>query len=285
MRPAGVTFHEDAAVPFFAFDALAATGRLRHGFSTRLGGVSPAPYDSLNLGVTTKDAADNVRENRRCFVTETGLPLVDGVSLEHGIAVHYEMGAGERSRPRQVHPRSPTPDPRPPIADAIITDRPGVPITLYYADCCPVFVLDPAHHAVGLAHAGWRGTADNVAGSMLAAMQERFGTRPADCLAGIASSIGPCCFEVDWDVAGRMLQVFPQWEDLVSKTSNKWLVDLWEINARLLESAGVRPDRISVSRLCTACRPDLFFSFRRDRRMTGRMASTCVLLEEVSTSQ
>jgi hypothetical protein len=256
------TLHE-AEVPWFSFPSLDETGVVRHAFSTRRGGVSPAPFDGLNLGLTTKDDETNVRQNRRRFETATGLSLVDSVGLAHGNQVHYATGA--------------VPTEGLPLADAVVTDVPGVPLTLYYADCCPVFILDPSRRCVGLVHAGWRGTVADVSGATVRSMVEWFGAVPTSCLAGVGSSIGPCCFEVDWDVAGEVLARYPQWEDLVRKLSNKWTVDLWELNARLLERSGIPRHRIAVSRLCTACRPDLFFSFRRDRRNTGRLASTCVL--------
>lgn len=261
-----VKFH-DADVPYFTFPSLTQSGHLQHAFSTRLGGVSPAPFDGLNLGLTTRDDEANVQENRRRFHLSTGLPLQDHVALAHGIDVHTVS---------EVVPAPPAVRGLP-CADAIMTDRPGVPLALFYADCCPIFILDPVRPAVALVHAGWRGTVSNAGGAAVAAMAQRYGTRPQDCVAAIASSIGPCCFETDWDVAGEVLARHPQWEDLVRKISNKWTVDLWGINARLLETAGIPAGRISVSRLCTSCRPDLFFSFRRDQRNTGRMASACML--------
>lgn len=258
-----VRFH-DGEVPYFTFPALSETGRLRHAFSTRLGGVSPAPFDGLNLGLTTRDDPANVAENRRRFEAATGLPLTDTIALCHGTQVHYATGAA--------------PEGGLPVADAVVTDVIGLPITLFYADCCPVFILDPERPAVALVHAGWRGTVSNAVGSAMAAMQSWFGSEPAACVAAIGSSIGPCCFETDWDVAGQVLQHYPQWQDLVRKISNKWAVDLWEMNARLLEQAGVSRSRVYLSRLCTACRPELFFSFRRDQRNTGRLASACELM-------
>jgi YfiH family protein len=249
------------------FPALEATGLVSGAFSTRLGGVSSPPFDALNLGLTTRDEAANVMENRRRFAEATGIPLVESLTLDHGTQVHCATEVGGPVA----------------VGDAVVTDVPGVPITLYYADCCPIFIVDPMRPAVGLVHAGWRGTVANVVAATMQAMAARYGTRPGDCLAGIASSIGPCCFEVDREVACLVTEAYPHWQDLARKTSNKWHVDLWEINARLLEAEGIERHNVSLSKLCTSCRSDLFYSFRRDRRNTGRMASTCILRPVVSS--
>jgi YfiH family protein len=259
----------DGLPPWFTFPLLDETGKGVCAFSTRLGGVSPAPFDSLNLGTTTRDDPAHVRRNREAWGRAVGHPILEWVNLEHGNVVHAVeafhasyAGSGEL-----------------PVGDAIVTDRPALPLTIYTADCVPIAFLDPDRPAIGLAHAGWRGTVKDVAGATVRAMGERFGSDPARLLCGLGASIGPCCFEVHDDVAGPVCARFPSWQESVVSLINtqKYSIDLWELNRLQLERAGVLRRHIAMSRLCTACRGDLFFSYRRDRRETGRLAMLLAL--------
>ncbi len=256
--------------PYFFFPLLAQCPDVFCAFSTRLGGISEAPYNSLNLGMTTTDSAAAVAENRRRFAEATGFPLVEWIRLEHGNRVHVVD---------QMQPAAELP-----LADAVITSRRRVPLTIYYADCVPLVLVDPLTPAVGLAHAGWRGTLADVAGSTVRAMRENFGTRPEHLLAGLGSSIGPCCFEVGSDVTEPLCARFAAWKEAVVtplednlNNEKKSRVDLWKLNSLQLTEAGVSRQNIAVSGLCTACRPDLFFSYRRDRRQTGRLGMMVTL--------
>jgi len=231
-----------------------------HGFSTRLGGVSQGAYRSLNIGQTSADIPRRVHENRARLARELGIPLVRILNMVHGTHV--------------VRVNGPQPSVR--TGDACITDRPGVAMMITTADCVPLFFHDPVRGAVGLAHAGWRGTVQGVARTTVEAMTAEFGSRPADLRVAIAPAIGPCCFEVDSDVSQPFLQGFPG-KDLVQARVNKFTIDLWRANEIVLRDAGVRGENILVCRVCTSCREDLFFSFRRDRKVTGRMAAVISL--------
>ena len=235
------------------------------GFTTRAGGVSVAPFDTLNLGTTTRDEAACVEENRRRMSAAFGHALGASIRLEHGCRV-VRVDAGESVADK-------------PCADAVITCARHLPVAIYYADCVPVILVDPRRRALALVHAGWRGTMVEVSVRAVEAMQEAFGTDPADLLGGIGSSIGPCCFEVGPDVKDVVCARFPQWqESLVSVDKDlNTRVDLWNLNLLQLEHAGVPRRNIAISRLCTACRDDLFFSYRRDRGQTGRLAMLAVL--------
>lgn len=260
-------------VPYFTFPSIDAAEVVFHAFSTRLGGVSEAPYDSLNLGATTRDDAGDVTENRRLMQSTLGHPLREWIRLEHGNRVRVLTAA-------DVAAAAASPESLP-VADAVITDLIGVPLTIYYADCVPLLLVDPRRPAVGLVHAGWRGTLVEVAEHAVRAMGEHFGTAPQQLLAGIASSIGPCCLEVDDDVTAQVAARFPLWQESVIRPLNKGgksTIDLWELNCLQLERAGVPRRNVAMSRLCTACRKDLFYSFRRDRRDTGRLAMLASLL-------
>lgn len=275
------------AVPYFSFPIIDETGLVTCGFSTRVGGVSAPPFDGLNLGTTTKDDLANVRVNRDRFGAALGgYEVLEWIDLVHGNAVHEAVARDEGTFIRTA---------RTPRADAVISRVPGLPLIIYTADCVPIVFVDPVTPAVGLAHAGWRGTVEDVAGATVAALQARYGTDPARLLCGIGACIGPCCFEVHDDVADPVRARYPQWQDLVAplhkvslnketlvnapsnndplfKEQDKFRIDLWQLNARQLERAGVPRRNITISRLCTACRADLFFSYRRDRRETGRLS-------------
>jgi polyphenol oxidase len=282
-NPAVTLVETSGAPPYYAFRHLQADGTAFCGFSTRLGGVSSGPYASLNLGSTTADAWAHVEQNRRCLEAAYGYPLTEWIRLEHGNQVHVVDEAVLAAR--QADPSSPLPS-----ADAVITCLEGVALTIYYADCVPVVIVDPVRRALGVVHAGWRGTLAGATSSAVQAMVERFGCEPADMLAGLGSSIGPCCFEVGADVIEQVRQRLGAWQESVMQPLNGTLkgaaevrderarVDLWQINALQLEAAGLLASRIQVSRLCTACQPALFYSYRRDRRVTGRLAMTAVLL-------
>lgn len=232
-----------------------------HGFSTRLGGVSQGPFSSLNLGWLTTDDKGHVGENQARFDRHVGFAAPPTLKMTHGVDVavlEEPLKPGQRLD-----------------GDACVTDRPGLGMSLTTADCVPIFYHDPEHGAVAVAHAGWRGTVAGVAETTLRTLAERYGSRPEAVRVGIAPAIGPCCFEVDADVAGPFEARFPG-EDLVRKLGTKWRINLWQANRLVLLSSGVLPDHIAVGDLCTACRQDLFFSYRRDRGTTGRMVAAII---------
>lgn len=170
--------------------------------------------------------------------------------------------------------------------DALITNSREVALMTYHADCPSIFLLDPIRKAIGLAHAGWRGTVLEIAAKTAQKMNERYGSRPEDLLAGIGPSIGPCCFEVGEDVAGIFEAMFPEYaNDIVHpKTEGqtgddgKWTVDLWEANRRILLDAGLREENITVTDLCTKCREEYFYSHRRQGNARGTMAAFIELI-------
>lgn len=258
-------FQEKSDVKYLVFDSLQKSGLVLHGFTARQGGASPPPYDSLNLGLTSGDERTNVLSNRRILEKALGFYPEENIWLDHGREVYVAAGGDRDDKPH---------------ADAVITRLNGLPLTIFYADCVPIYILDRKNRAIGLAHGGWRGTVKDVAGNTIERMTREFGTDPADCLVGIGPSIGPCCFLVDEDVANLFLGTFAEWKDLVRKISNnKWSIDLWSLNQRLLISRGVSGENISICALCTSCNRELFYSYRRDRGNTGRMAAFITLLD------
>jgi YfiH family protein len=249
------------------------SGLVKHCFTTRRGGVSRGIYDSLNTSLMKNDPRENVIENLDRVCTAIGVDYRKLVSSQqvHGDTVRVVMaedfgkGITKESDILEV--------------DALITDVPGVPMITFYADCVPVFILDPKRKAVGLAHSGWKGTTLKIAGKTLQKMEEAYGTRPEDCLVGIGPSMGGECFEIKEDAAMLFKSSFEDWESfMVKKDAEHYLADLWLANKQLLAKMGVKPENITVSGFCTCCNEDLFFSHRRDKGSTGSLSAIMELI-------
>jgi len=249
-------------IRYYQFAAFDNTG-LAHGVFARQGGVSTGPYASLNLSVSTGDAPQNVRENRlRVFrALERDPDSVADLWLVHSADV---VVADEPRGARESLGK----------ADALVTDQPNVTLFLRFADCVPILLYDPRRHAVGIVHAGWKGTLAKIAAATVRAMTERYGSRPEDLLAGIGPSIGPCHYEVGPEVVAQTRTAFgPAADELLARTNGSYRLDLWTANAHALREAGVAASRVEQSELCTACRSDEFFSHRADKGKTGRFGA------------
>lgn len=160
-----------------------------------------------------------------------------------------------------------------PDTDALITDEPDILLVQFFADCAPLYFLDPATGAIGLAHAGWRGTVEDIAGQTVNRMREAFGTKPQDLVAAVGPSIGSCCYEVDDKVISRVLAITADDGVLTPTANGRAKLDLKELNRQLMIKAGILPSRIELSTWCTSCRTDLFFSHRAEQGRAGRMMS------------
>lgn len=247
---------------------------VRHGCSTRLGGLSEPPFDSLNMGFSVADEPQAVWENRRRFAVLLGVESLPSLlSMSHGkeVAVVDEPPAQPSDLTRSF--------PAVYRADAAITRLSGVPLTLTVADCVPVFFYDPQVGCIGLAHAGWRGTVAGIVAETIASMRRTFDSKPENIRVGIGPSIGPQAFEVGPEVADEFLRAFPRSLEVVSSIegSHQALVDLWRANAVMALNAGVPDSNIVVSGWCTFSHPELFFSHRRDKGKTGRLLAGIIL--------
>jgi polyphenol oxidase len=220
--------------------------------STRHGGVSAPPFASLNLSTKAGDDPARVAQNGQIFCQYLGITRskVATALQVHGNTVVV------------VTQPSPLPE-----ADGLVTDRPGLYLAVFVADCTPVLVYDPRTRAVGAAHAGWRGTVGGVVANLLATMTQQFGTRPADCVAQVGTCIGPTAFEVGEEVAVQFAPDFKCWDPQRSK----FLVDLKAANRQQLLDAGVPPERVGLSPHCTVLDNAHYFSYRREGPASGRM--------------
>lgn len=231
---------------------------VRHGVSTRAGGVSGGPYASLNLGASVGDDLDAVLENRARLARSLGFAPERLITTPqvHGKGV---MVVDETTAPAALQTR----------ADILVTREPGYLLMQRFADCVPLVLWHKTARVVSVAHAGWRGTAIGVAGRAVGAVAD-LGGDPAGVRVGIGPSIGPCCFEVGPEVVEQI----PGAEDLSAIGPNgRPHVDLWELNRRQLVAAGVPRDRVEVAGLCTRCRPETFFSHRALGFPAGRFGA------------
>ncbi len=268
----------EAKIPslFLLREWMSADAGLTAGFTGRSGGVSAAPYDSFNLGLHVGDEDAAVAENRRRLAQALGWPFEAWTCAEqvHGSRVSL-IGSEERGRGR-ASLATVIKD-----CDAIMTDRKDVLLVSFYADCVPLYFYDPEHGAVALAHAGWKGTVGEIAAATIESMGSAFGTRPEQLRGAIGPSIGGCCYEVDGPVIDRVSEVLDALKTTDSERSRmlsmrengKARLNLKEINRQLMIKAGILPSRIELSKWCTGCRRDLFYSHRAEGGRTGRMAS------------
>lgn len=165
--------------------------------------------------------------------------------------------------------------------DAVVTNDPGVVLTVRTADCLPILIWDAEKNAVGAIHAGWRGSLKAVASKAVSSLQAAFGSRPRDLRVGIGPAAGPCCYEVDRPVLELLRERFDFWRDVVREKGNgKGMLDLPGLNVRQLVGAGVSPDRIEAADACTVCHSERFYSFRRDGTASGGMLSGIMILDE-----
>ncbi|WP_035354490.1 peptidoglycan editing factor PgeF [Edaphobacter aggregans] len=252
-------------------------GWLRHGFSTRVGGVSQVyGSKSLNLGWTKEDDPACVAENRRRFleaVSGEGAPmrLVTARQVHSGVVRVVGQGDGA------LEGRLETPEGKAVLeGDGLVTDLPGVLLGVGTADCVPVLVADTARRAVGAFHAGWRGTVARIVEEGIAEMRREYGTRAEDLVAAVGPSIGACCYAVGDEVREQFVCEFGYGEELFRRDDEEMFVDLWEANRRQLLDAGVGAERIVVVGECTGCALDAegerrYFSHRVERGVAGRM--------------
>jgi YfiH family protein len=259
LESAGFRWREgDGGVRALACEPLEREGFM-NAFSTRGGGVSPFPEGALNLAGFDQDAAENIRENRRRLISALG----GGWKLAACWQVHGSdvlvVRSAEDPRSEGEH------------CDALATSLKGVLLGVKTADCVPVLLGDPRSGACAAVHAGWRGTLAGIVGRALARMSEEFGTDPADVRAAVGPAALGCCYEVGRDVIEAFRGKFDDADALFAPTrEGHALVDLHEANRRQLVASGVAVERVHLLPLCTICRPDLFFSYRRDRKLHGR---------------
>ncbi|MCC7206888.1 MAG: peptidoglycan editing factor PgeF [Anaerolineae bacterium] len=258
---------ENGGPVFYRFEQWRDADEVKHGVFTRLGGVSRAPWASLNVGGTVGDTLDAVKENLRRIYAALHVDGERACTVWQVHSADAVVVTGQTPGRRWLA-----------RADGMVTDVPGVPLTMRFADCVPILFFDPVRRAIGIAHAGWRGTVSGAAASTLRAMQAAFGSHPADVQAAIGPSIGPAHYQVGPEVVAAVEAAFGPDHGLIRRANDgSAYLDLWAANRLALERAGVR--QIEAAEMCTASRVDEFFSHRAEHGKTGRFCAVISLRE------
>jgi len=258
-----MSFHELNGLRYYSFEIF--SDAITQAVFTRRGGVSPAPWHSLNLGGSVGDDPVRVMENRiRLFNSMRRSPAsIHDVWLIHSTDIVYA------DNPRLLD----APCPR---ADIIFTDNPNVSLFMRFGDCVPILFHDPVKKVIGIAHAGWMGTLRGVVSSAVQGMQSHYGCKPENIIAGIGPSIGVDHYEVGVDVISQFQEKYNHDADRVLQTRDgSTYLDLWTANAIQLNNAGV--EQVQVSGVCTACHLDDWFSHRAEKGKTGRFGALMAL--------
>ena len=296
---AGTPFvlNEKNGVTYLTFDGFG-DDKMHYAYSTRLGGVSKGPFASMNLSFTRGDEDDSVLENYRRMASVLDAKAEDIVCTYQTHTTNIrQVSAADRGK-GVVRERDYT------DVDGLVTDEKGIVLSIFAADCVPLLFYDPVHAAIGAAHAGWRGSVDNMADKMVRAMNVLYGTDPADLQCAIGPSICADCYEVSEDVAAEVRRAvahtscvsceravgcnlngashtcthtdFRSTLETILHTGmkpGKYQLDLWALNRLLLEKAGVRPEHIFTTDLCTKCNPEFLFSHRAMGAQRGSLAA------------
>ena len=276
LREKTYTLNNAAELPLLEFALLEGQTWIRHAFTTRRGGVSRGEFSSLNLSFTRGDREEDVRENYRRVSEALGFPLSAFVTTDQTHTTNVRLVDEKDAGKGLTSPRDYS------GIDGLITDTPGLLLATFYADCVPLYFVDKKHRAVGLSHSGWRGTADGMGRKTVEKMTEAFGTNPEDLLCAVGPSICQDCYEVGEEVADVFAARFGRrtGEILRHGKKEKYFLDLWQANRIMLEEAGVRPEHIAVTNICTACNADVLFSHRASGGRRGNLGAFLGILPE-----
>ena len=266
---------EGYVLPYLSFSSYEALPYIRHMFTTREGGVSKDIYESLNLSFTRGDDETAVLENYRRVAQAQGTSIDHIVTSDQTHTTNVrpvgkeDLGKGI-TRPRDYKD-----------VDGMITDQPGVLLATFYADCVPLYFVDPVHKAIGLSHSGWRGTVGRMGQATVEAMERSFGSQPKDLLCAIGPSICQDCYEVSRDVAEAFIFAFPTHEKEILQAGalGKYQLDLWKANEIVLTEAGVLKEHIDLAGLCTCCNSSILFSHRASKGKRGNLGAFLMLTE------
>lgn len=277
---------------YLTFSNLEQTGIVKHLFTTRFGGVSEGIYSSMNLSFTRGDDKEKVMENYRRVSQLLGCRLDRIVCSDQTHTTNIRYITEEDAGKGVVYPRDYT------NIDGMITNVQGIALATFYADCVPLYFVDPVHYAIGLAHSGWRGTVARMGEHMLQAMEKQFGSKPEEVFAAIGPSICQECYEVSEDVAKEFQQMFAKFSNTQKiidylnnsqkyhkepailkkgKAEGKYQLDLWLANAVILCQAGMKLEHIEITDICTCHNPAYLFSHRASEGKRGNLGAFLML--------
>ncbi|OGP31647.1 MAG: hypothetical protein A2073_04725 [Deltaproteobacteria bacterium GWC2_42_11] len=254
---------------YIASDLLGSNAKITHAFLTRKGGVSAGVFSSLNFNLRDGDDYANVEYNKAKIGKLFGFDTLNlaTVNQMHGSDIFIIDSINLLSKSKDI------------MADAITTNLSAVPIAVLTADCLPVLLYDRINKAIAVVHAGWKGTLNRVLQKSVMVMGKTWGTLPQHLAAALGPAIGRCCCNVDETVIVPFKQEFPDNNDFIFEAGKGWMFDLKKANYNQLAAIGLSEDNIWMDTHCTSCRQDLFFSYRRDNKKTGRHLNFMMLKE------
>lgn len=262
------------SVPYLEYPMLKDTGIVRHGFSTRLGGVSEGYYASMNLSFDRGDKKEAVAENFRRIGEALGVRCEDMVLSRQTHTTNVRIVTDADRGKGIIRERDYT------DVDGLVTNVPGICLVTSYADCVPLFFVDPVKKVIGLSHSGWRGTVGKIGRKTVELMHERFGSDPADILAAVGPSVCMDCYEVSGDVIEKFKEAFSEswWDQLFyEKPDGKYQLDLWKANELIFQESGILPEHIAVTNICTHCNSDILYSHRAAGDKRGNLCAFLAL--------
>lgn len=263
-------------VPLLHFPLLEKCSFITHAFTTRMGGVSTGDCTSMNLSFTRGDDEAAVRENYRRIAVALGTDAKQFVCSDQTHTTNVRRVTKADAGKGVVIPKDYT------DVDGLITNEPGIVLSTFYADCVPLYFVDPVHRAIGLSHSGWRGTVNKMGQVTIEAMKREFGSKPEELYCAIGPSICQDCYEISRDVAEEFMKAFPEHVDdiLLQKSEEKFQLDLWKANEIVMLKAGILPEHLSVTNICTCCNPTELFSHRASKGKRGNLAAFLMIKEE-----
>lgn len=267
---------EGRELPLLTFSMLENIPGIRHCFTTRAGGVSQGIFRSLNLSFTRGDDGASVLENYRRVASAMGTDITQVVTSDQTHTTNIRLASRADAGKGVVRPRDYQ------DVDGLITDTPGLLLAAFFADCVPLYMVDPRHRAIGLFHSGWRGTAERMGEKGVRAMADAFGSRPKDLICAIGPSICGDCYQIGEDVAEIFAERFPECRGQILRRDERGdiYLDLWQANLRILLDAGVPEQQIAVTNLCTCCNPEELFSHRASGGKRGNLGAFLMLVPE-----
>lgn len=256
-------------VPYLTYNLLSEINFINHAFSTRLGGVSKGEFTSMNLAFNRGDDENNVTENYKRICKSAGFEYESLTASAQDHRTFVRKVTKENTGVGIYKPRDLS------SVDALITNEKGVTLVTYYADCTPLFFVDTKNKAIGLAHAGWRGTVGRIGEKVIKKMVEEYSSNPSDLVCAIGPAISVCCYEVDKPCADEFykLQNLDSTKFIFPKKNQKYMIDLLECNRQILVDAGVEPENITLSDVCTNCNSELLWSHRATKGHRGTMSA------------
>ena len=270
-NPDGIQQRKQGELEYLVFPKLEETGVVEHLFTTRTGGVSNGIYSTMNLSFSRGDDPECVRENYR------RIGEVLGTDPEHMVASKQTHTTNIRLATEADLGNGITGPSAYDDVDGLATDIPGIALVTFYADCVPLYFVDPVKKAIGLAHSGWRGTVAGMGACMVQFMREHFHSDPKDLIAAIGPSICVDCYEVSEEVAEQFREGFPEEVLQPGKAEGKYQLDLWKANESILLKAGILPEHLTVTDVCTCHNPEYLFSHRASHGQRGNLAAFLML--------